>query len=255
MTSIVVTRDAAIQRIQLNRPEKKNALTGEMYTRLIDAITTAESDRAVRVMLLHGAGDIFTAGNDVGDFLAHPPQEDESPAFRFLWAISHATKPLVAAVHGAAIGIGTTMLLHCDLVYAAESARFHLPFVNLGLCPEGASSVLLPGLAGYGRAAELIMLGEPFSAAKARDIGIVSEIVSEAEVLAVAARAAQKLAEKPRGALVAAKQLLKRALMPQIDAALAEELKQFRAMLTTPEAKEAFRAFLEKRKPDFSQFS
>ncbi|MGH8613000.1 MAG: enoyl-CoA hydratase [Gammaproteobacteria bacterium] len=254
MNHIAAAREGAVQRIQLNRPEKKNAITIEMYAALAEAITAAERDRSVRVLLLHGAGDTFCAGNDLQDFLTNPPQDEESPGFRFLRVMSHATKPLVAAVHGAAVGIGTTMLLHCDLVYAADSAHFHLPFVNLGLCPEGASSVLLPVLAGYPRAAELLMFGEPFGAAKARDVGLVTEVVPEAELLAVVTAAAKKLADKPPGALKIAKQLLRRALMPQIEAALEEESKQLRALLRSPEAKEAFTAFLEKRKPDFSKF-
>ncbi len=253
MSHIATTRDGAIQRIQLNRPDKKNAITTEMYAALAAAIAAAESDRSVRVVLLHGAGDAFTAGNDLQDFLANPPREEASPVFGFLQGISHATKPLVAAVHGAAVGIGTTMLLHCDLVYAAESARFHLPFVNLGLCPEAASSVLLPTLAGYARAAALVLLGEPFGAASARAVGLVTEIVPDAELLAVATAAARALAAKPPAALRLSKQLLKRALMPQIEAALTEEARAFRALLVSAEAREAFSAFLEKRQPDFSR--
>jgi enoyl-CoA hydratase/carnithine racemase len=254
MNHISAAREGAVQRIQLNRPEKRNAITIEMYAALAEAITAAERDRSVRVMLLHGAGDAFCAGNDLEDFLTNPPHDEESPGFRFLRVISHATKPLVAAVHGAAVGVGTTMLLHCDLVYAADSARFHLPLVNLGLCPEGASSLLLPALAGYPRAAELLMLGEPFGAATAREVGLVTEVVAEAELLAVASAAAEKLADKPLGALKITKQLLRRALVPQIEVALEEEAKQFCALVRSPEAKEAFTAFLEKRKPDFSKF-
>ena len=242
MTDIVTLREGAVQRIQLNRPDKKNA------------ITAADADRSVRVMLLHGAGDAFTAGNDLHDFLANPAQTEDRPAFRFLHAISHAAKPIVAAVHGVAIGIGTTMLGHCDLVYAAEGTRFHLPFVNLGLCPEGASSVLLPLTAGYQRAAELLMLAEPFDAAKAREIGLVTEVVPGPQLLATAAAAAQKLAAKPPQSLRLTKQLLKRALMPQIEAALAAELNAFAARLASPEAKEAFTAFFEKRPADFSKY-
>ncbi|MGH8695130.1 MAG: enoyl-CoA hydratase-related protein, partial [Burkholderiales bacterium] len=238
MTDIVTLREGAVQRIQLNRPDKKNAITTAMYAALADAIVAADADRSVRVMLLHGAGDGFTAGNDLHDFLANPPQTGDRPAFRFLHAISHAAKPIVAAVHGVAIGIGTTMLGHCDLVYAAEGTRFHLPFVNLGLCPEGASSVLLPLTAGYQRAAELLMLAEPFDAAKAREIGLVTEVVPGSELLATAAAAAQRLAAKAPQSLRVTKQLLKRALMPQIEAALAAELREFAARLASPEAKE-----------------
>jgi enoyl-CoA hydratase/carnithine racemase len=253
MADIVTTREGAVQRIQLNRPDKKNAITTAMYAGLADALAAADADRSVRVLLLHGAGDCFTAGNDLQDFLANPPQSEDRPAFRFLHALSHAGKPIVAAVHGVAIGIGTTMLGHCDLVYAAEGTRFHLPFVNLGLCPEGGSSLLLPLTARYQRAAELLMLGEPFDAAKAREVGLVTEIVPGPQLLAAATATAQRLAAKPPESLRLTKQLLKRALLPQIDAAIAEELKVFVARLASPEAKEAFTAFFEKRPPDFSK--
>jgi enoyl-CoA hydratase/carnithine racemase len=253
MSHVTTAVEAGIQRVQINRPDKKNALTGAMYSALADALAAAGADRAVRVTLLHGAGDCFTAGNDVQDFLATPPSAENRPGFRFLEQISHAPKPIVAAVHGVAIGIGTTMLAHCDLVYAAEGARFQVPFVNLGLCPEGASSVLLPALAGYQRAAELLMLGEPFDAAKAREVGLVNEVVPQVRLMETATAVAQKLAAKPPESLRLTKQLLKRALLPQIDAALAAELKAFVTRLDSPEAKEAFTAFLEKRAPDFSK--
>jgi len=253
MTQVVTTREGAIQRIQLNRPEKKNALTAEMYAAIAEAVRGADSDPGVCVSLIHGAGDAFTAGNDLQDFLANPPRSDDSPTFRFLDAVSHAEKPLVAAVHGVAVGVGTTMLAHCDLVYAAEGTRFSLPFVNLGLCPENASSVLLPLLAGYQRAAELLMLGEPFDAAKAREIGLVNAVVPPAELLGVATAAAQKLAAKPPESLRLTKRLLRRGLMREIEAALAEESRHFRERLGSPEAKEAFSAFLEKRAPNFTK--
>jgi enoyl-CoA hydratase/carnithine racemase len=255
MSHVTTAVEAGIQRIQINRPDKKNALTGAMYAALADALAAADAERAVRVTLLHGAGDCFTAGNDVQDFLANPPSAEDRPGFRFLERISHATKPIVAAVHGVAIGIGTTMLAHCDLVYAAEDTRFQVPFVNLGLCPEGASSVLLPALAGYQRAAELLMLGEPFDALRAREIGLVNEVVPRARLVETATAAAQKLAAKPPESLRLTKQLLKRAALPQIESALAAELKLFVARLGSPEAKEAFTAFLEKRAPDFSRFA
>ncbi len=253
MPEIVTLHEGAVQRIQLNRPDKKNAITTAMYAALADAIAAAEGDRAVRVLVLHGAGDGFTAGNDLADFLANPPRTEDQPASRFLHAISHAAKPVVAAVHGVAIGIGTTLLGHCDLAYAAEGTRFHLPFVDLGLCPEGASSLLLPRNAGYQRAAELLMLAAPFDAAKARELGLVTEVVPAPQLLAAAGAAAQQLAAKPPASLRLTKQLLKRALMPQIEAALAAEFTAFAERLASPEAKEAFTAFLEKRPADFSK--
>jgi enoyl-CoA hydratase/carnithine racemase len=254
MSLILTSRDGAVQRIQINRPEKKNALTADMYAAIADAIKAADADAGVRVVLLHGTGDAFTAGNDLQDFLANAPRYSDAPVFRFLNAISHVEKPMIAAVSGVAVGVGTTMLLHCDLVYAAEGTKFALPFVNLGLCPEAASSFLLPAIAGYQRAAELLLLGEPFDAAKAYQLGIVTEVVPAEILMMRATAAAQKLAEKPAASVVLTKRLMKRAWMPTIEATLAEEIRHFGERLGAPEAKEAFSAFLEKRKPDFSKF-
>ena len=254
MSEIVVAKSARVLRIQINRPAKKNALTTSMYRDFAAALRGGAADGDVRVILVHGAPDAFTSGNDLQDFLANPPRGPESPVFAFLDAVTHVEKPLVAAVNGVAVGIGTTMLLHCDLVYAGEDARFALPFVNLGLCPEAASSFLLPAVAGYQRAAELLLLGEPFDAAKAHAVGIVTEVVPGDRVLEVAEQAARKLAAKPPAAVRATKQLLKAQFGALMEAALAEELRQFGERLVSPEAKEAFSAFLEKRKPDFARF-
>jgi enoyl-CoA hydratase/carnithine racemase len=254
MSLVLTAREGAVQRIQINRPEKKNALTADMYAAIADALAAADADPAVRVVLIHGAGDAFTAGNDLQDFLANAPRYSDAPVFRFLNAISHVEKPMIAAVAGVAVGVGTTMLLHCDLVYAAEGTKFALPFVNLGLCPEAASSFLLPAIAGYQRAAELLLLGEPFDAARAREIGIVTDVVP-GEILSMRAlEAAHKLAEKPAASVRITKRLMKRAWLPAVESALAEEIRAFGERLGSPEAKEAFSAFLEKRKPDFSKF-
>jgi enoyl-CoA hydratase/carnithine racemase len=254
MSEVVVERSERILRIRLNRPAKKNALTTGMYRAFADALRSAESDAGVRSILVHGAADAFTAGNDLQDFLANPPQGPESPVLLFLDAVTHVDKPLVAAVNGVAVGIGTTMLLHCDLVYAGQDAKFALPFVNLGLCPEAASSFLLPALVGYQRAAELLLLGEPFDADKAREIGIVTEVVPNDLVLEAAEQAARKLAAKPPASVRLTKRLLKAQTKAMMEAALAEELRHFRERLVSAEAKEAFSAFLEKRKPDFTRF-
>ncbi|MCC6608074.1 MAG: enoyl-CoA hydratase [Burkholderiales bacterium] len=255
MNEIVIRREDALLRIQLNRPAKKNALTAGMYAAIAEALRRANADAGVRVVLIHGVPEAFTAGNDLQDFLANPPTGDAAPVKEFLQALAHVEKPFVAAVTGAAVGVGTTMLLHCDLVYAAEDARFALPFVNLGLCPEAASSFLLPAIAGYQRAAELLLLGEPFDAARAREAGIVNEVLAPDLVLTAAEQAAHKLAAKPPAAVRVTKRLLKAQMRAMTDAALAEELREFLERLVSPEAKEAFAAFLEKRKPDFSKFS
>jgi len=254
MSEIVVEKAVRVLRIRLNRPEKKNALTAGMYRAFAEALQNADSDPEVRAILVHGTPDAFTAGNDLQDFLANPPQGPESPVFAFLQAVTHVNKPLVAAVNGVAIGIGTTMLLHCDLVYASQDAKFAMPFVNLGLCPEAASSFLLPALAGYQRAAELLLLGEPFDAAKAHAVGIVTEVVPGHLALEAAEQAARKLAAKPPASVRLTKQLLKARTRAMMEEALGEELRHFRERLVSAEAKEAFSAFLEKRKPDFARF-
>ncbi len=243
-----------ITRIELNRPDKKNALTAEMYQSMADALRAADADPQVRVILLHGRPDCFCAGNDLKDFLENPPQGDDSPVFQFLQSISSASKPLVAAVGGPAIGIGTTMLLHCDLVYATPETRFQLPFVSLGLVPEAASSLLLPMNAGFQHAAELLLLGEPFDSSKAQAAGIVTEIVDKDALLDRARAIAAKLAALPPKQLRMTKALMKKRHADAVQERMLDESRQFRALLSSPEAKEAMSAFLEKRKPDFSKF-
>ena len=241
--------------IRFNRPEKKNAITGAMYQAMAEALRAAEADQAVRVILFAGLPNIFTAGNDLEDFLKQPPQGENSSVFQFMTALKGAGKPVVAAVAGAAVGIGTTMLLHCDLVYAADNAKFSMPFSQLGLCPEFASSLLLQRLAGYQRAAEKLMLGEPFLADEALAMGLVNRVLPVDDLLPFAQGQAAKLAALPASSVRTTKQLMKRGAAQEIDAQMVEEGAHFRRMLNAPEAKEAFTAFFEKRKPDFSRFS
>jgi enoyl-CoA hydratase/carnithine racemase len=250
---VVVAVQDRILTIRLNRPEKKNALTFGMYAAMNEALVTAESDPGVRLVLITGTPDCFTAGNDLADFAAAKPGQ-VSPAVRYLETLASASKPVLAAVGGVAIGIGTTMLLHCDLVYAAASARFQLPFVNLGLCPEAASSAILPALAGFHRAAELLLFGEPFGAEAACDVGIVNQVVADSDLLATATAKAQQLSQKPPAALRTTKMLLKTGQVDVIKQAMAREGQEFAALLQGPEAKEAMAAFMERRKPDFSRF-
>jgi enoyl-CoA hydratase/carnithine racemase len=254
MEHIITENRDGILRIEINRPDKKNALTAAMYQAMADAIKAAEADSKVRVVLIHGKADLFTAGNDLQDFLDNPPRDDKRPVFQFLYGISQAQKPIVAAVAGAAVGIGTTMLLHCDLVYAAPNARLQLPFVNLGLVPEAASSLLLPALLGYQRAAELLLLGEPFSAQKAKEIGLVTEVVAEDQLFDTAMAQAKELAGKPAASLRLTKKLMKQGQVAAVAQRIKLESDHFSERLASPEAKEAFSAFLEKRKPDFSRF-
>jgi enoyl-CoA hydratase/carnithine racemase len=244
-----------VAHIRIERPEKKNALTAAMYIALADAFERAESDKSARVLLLQGSASCFTAGNDLQDFMNAPPRDETSPTIRYLKLLPKLRKPLVAAVAGPAVGIGTTMLLHCDLVYADPNTRFQLPFVNLGLCPEAASSFLLPQIVGYPRAAELLLLGDPFSAAQALEMGMINGITPAGEVIATATEKARQLAERPATSLLLTKSLLKRAQARQIEETMTEELAQFGERLTCPEAAEAFRAFFERRKPDFSKFA
>lgn len=252
---VAVTIEGGVLRIELRRAEKKNALTAAMYAAAADALAAAEADADVRVILIHGQPGVFTAGNDLKDFLDNPPLSDDTPVFRFISGFAALTKPFMAAVSGPAVGVGTTMLLHCDLVYADPSARFQLPFVNLGLCPEAASSLLLPALAGHARAAELLMLGEPFGAEQALAMGLINAVLPADGLLGHALGRAARLAAQPAGSVRATKMLMKRALRGPIADAMAAEAKEFRSRLTSPEAREAFAAFFEKRTPDFSRFS
>jgi enoyl-CoA hydratase/carnithine racemase len=257
---ILCSKTDGILTIEFNRPERKNAITAAMYQTMADALTEADRDATVRAILITGKPEIFTAGNDLEDFLKSPPPKDSAsfaqrPVFQFMTALSGVSKPVVAAVSGAAVGIGTTLLLHCDLVYAADNAKFSLPFAQLGLCPEFASSTLLPQLAGYPRAAEKLLLGEPFLAQEALEMGLISKVLPLAELLPFAQRQAAKLVALPAASVRATKRLMKSARVAPVNASMAEENQQFVEMLSAPEAREAFTAFFEKRKPDFSKFA
>ena len=233
--------------IRINRPEKKNALTLDMYSALVDAFIRGEEDECIRVFFIHGAGECFSSGNDLKDFINDPPVDESSPVFKFISAISTVKKPIVAAVHGHAVGIGTTMLLHCDLVYAGPGTRFHMPFIDLGLCPEGASSFLLPQLAGHQRAGELLLLGEPFSAEKARETGFVNRVVPDDVLVKTALEQAGKIAAKPPVSVRLTKELLKRAAARAVSETIAEESRVFVERLASAEAAEAFTAFFKKK--------
>ncbi|WP_298432267.1 enoyl-CoA hydratase-related protein [Geobacter sp.] len=251
---ILVESREGVLCIRMNRPEKKNALTRAMYRIMADAIAQADADDAVRVILITGTGDCFTSGNDLADFRDASTSDRERERNPFMPAISRAKKPVVAAVSGVAVGIGTTMLLHCDLVYAGTGARFQLPFVNLGLCPELGSSVLLPLLMGHQRAAELLLLGEPFGAESARELGIVNGVCADAELLETAFGKARQLAAQPPASVRLTKALMKRAREVAVMTVMEEEIAHFGERLRSPEAAEAFQAFAERRKPDFSRF-
>jgi enoyl-CoA hydratase/carnithine racemase len=250
---ILVAHENGVMTITINRPARKNALTPAMYQAMVDAFATAHEDASVRAVLLRGHAEVFTAGNDIEDFLKTPPSGD-SPVIRFLDAITSFEKPLVAAVAGAAIGIGTTLLLHCDIVYAADNARFGVPFASLGLCPEAASSLLLPRIAGYQGAAEKLLLGEIFDVAEAHRMGFVNRVLPAAELDAFVAGQIAKLVALPASSLRVTKSLMKHADTHEIKTRISEEFVHFGKMLLAPEAREAFTAFLEKRKPDFRQF-
>ncbi|MBI2422209.1 MAG: enoyl-CoA hydratase/isomerase family protein [Candidatus Hydrogenedentes bacterium] len=243
-----------ILKIEMNRPEKKNAITRAMYTQMADALGSAVTDGQIRVVYITGVSGIFTSGNDVLDFMNAPNTDADGPVGRFLKAIVTFPKPIVAAVDGHAIGIGTTMLLHCDLVYAGANARFQMPFVDLGLCPEAASSLLLPGLLGHARAAEYLLLCEPFNAVQAVAIGLAN-VEHSSETLQEAAWAkAEKLAEKAPASIRITKQLMREGQHDVLEARLKREGEEFAARLVSPEAAEAFQAFAMRRAPDFSSF-
>jgi enoyl-CoA hydratase/carnithine racemase len=243
-----------VAHIVFARADKKNAIINEMWQRLVEVVNQAERDEQVRVLLFYGDGGHFSAGYDLSDFLHRPPLAADSPVFQFLTALSTISKPVVVAVEGVAVGIGTTLLLHADFAYGADTARFQLPFVNLGLCPEAASSLLLPQLCGQRKAAELLMLGQPFDANTAYECGLLNQVLPASAVLSTALATAQQLTQKPPAALRVTKALLKQANRQAIAVALDNEAQSFARLLQSAEAKEAFAAFLEKRAPDFSKF-
>jgi enoyl-CoA hydratase/carnithine racemase len=253
MSDILTHIDAGVMTITFNRLDKKNSITSSMYAAMAEALAQAATDPAVRVVVFQGHESIFSAGNDIGDFLNQPPTTQESPVFRFLRGIATFEKPLIAAVAGPAVGIGTTMLFHCDLVYAGDNAAFSMPFVNLGLCPEAASSLLAPRMFGYHRAAEALLMGEPFFAEAAQEVGLVNRLVPPTEVNGYAQTQARKLAAKPLSSLIATKRLMKGGDQQAVLQKMDEEGQSFGRMLREPAAKEAFGAFMEKRKPDFSK--
>lgn len=252
MDEILTERSGGILRIELNRPAKRNAMTSRMYVALADLLDEAAKEDRTRVVLWHGAGDSFCAGNDIDDFVHNPPGAGESPQARLMHALLDFDKPLVAAVQGAAIGGGTTMLTHCDFVYAGESAKFQMPFINLALVPEFGSSSSIPARIGHLRAAELILLGLPFDARRAAELGLATRVVPDRDLLATATETARKLAAKPAGALQASKRLMKQPFRDQIRAAMAAENEAFGVHVRSADAKEAFAAFLEKRPPRFA---
>lgn len=260
---IVCSKAGGVLTLQFNRAERKNAITAAMYQTLADALNEGEHDAAVRAIVLLGRPEVFTAGNDVDDFLKMSVPAaggvsggvaGERPVFQFMHALIRNSKPVVAAVSGAAVGIGTSMLLHCDLVYAADNAKFSVPYVQLGLCPGFASSLLFAQLAGYPRAAEKLMLGEAFSAHEAYEMGLVSKVLPADELVPFAERQAAKLVALPVPSLRATKRLMRAGRDEAVRQAMAEENKLYIAMLAAPEAKEALRAFFEKRRPNFARF-
>ena len=254
MTNVLVTQAGPVLEVMFNRPQKKNAINAAMYAAVVAAFRHADADPAVRVVLLSGAGDTFTAGNDIGDFQSRAVAADPVDGSAFLTALSSLTKPLVAAVNGPAIGVGTTMLAHADLVVAARSARFVMPFTSLGLVPEAASSLLFPRLVGHQRASALLLLGEALDAPTAQEWGLVNQVVAAEELMDTARAVAARLAALPPEAVRQTKQLIKHG-QPDVAGRIAEELALFRQRLRSPEAAEAFQAFVEKRRPDFSRFS
>jgi enoyl-CoA hydratase/carnithine racemase len=241
--------------IEIARPEKKNAITQDMYQAMCDAILAADADPAARALLITGQPGIFTSGNDLEDFMGRPPRDADAPVFQFMHALVDCGKPVVAAVTGAAIGIGTTMLLHCDFVFVSDEARLAMPFVALGLVPEFASSLVVPQLMGNRRAAEKLLLGDPFTGEQAVECGIANRVLPAAEVLNHARRIAERFNGLAPGAVRDSKRLVREAQREAVKAAIGREAELFSARLRSPEAMEAFQAFFQKRAPDFSKFS
>ena len=249
MQEILIDHSDGVMTVTFNRPDKKNAFTSAMYAACADALEQAAADPAVRVMVFQGQINVFCAGNDIADFLDHPPTTPEAPVFRMLRNLADFPKPLLAAVCGPAVGIGTTMLFHCDLVVAGDNAAFSMPFVNLGVAPEAGASLLVPQMMGYHRAAEALLLGEPFMAEAAQEVGLVNRIVPPPVAHVAVLALAHKLAAKPQEALLQTKRLLKRSFSAQVREQMDEEVRVFAQLLAQPAAQNAFNAFLNRRAP------
>lgn len=250
---VLVSQDGALLRLRICRPRRRNALTLAMYDALTAGFERAAAAREVRVVVIEAEGEVFCAGNDLGDFVANPPVGEDSPVMRFLSAIASFPKPIVAVVGGPAVGVGVTMLLHCDLVYAAEMATFEMPFTRLGLVPEAGSSLLLPRLAGQARAAAWLLLGERFDAAAAREAGLVTALYPAEVLTELALRKANALAALPPEAVRQSKALLRAPYRDAVSEAMRAEGALFVARLSSPETAEAISAFFEKRAPDFTK--
>jgi len=255
MSDIITERSGNILRIKLNRPARKNAMTLAMYNTMADLLNDAAKDNEIRVVLWHGGGDSSSKHNDIEDFLKNPPGPGESPQARLIEALINFDKPIVVAVQGAAIGGGTTMLTHCDFVFAGESAKFRMPFVDLAVVPEFGTSYSVAARIGYLRAAELILVGLPFDAKRAAELGLVTRVVSDEQLLPTATAAAQQLAAKPPGALQSCKRLMRSSTRELLERAVKLENQEFAVRVRSAEAKEAFTAFLEKRRPNFGAVS
>lgn len=249
MSHVLHNEEQGVLTLTLNRVDKKNSLTAAMYADLADALDKATAGASIKVVVIQGHETVFSAGNDIADFLQQPPANEDAAVFRFLRGIALFPKPLLAVVCGPAVGVGTTMLFHCDLVYAGDNAAFSMPFVNLGLCPEAGSSLLAPELMGYHRAAEALLLGEPFMVDDALEMGLVSRVLPPTEANAYAHQQALKIATKPLTSLMETKRLMKSGKAPKVLARIQEEAMSFGRMLKEPAAIEAFSAFMEKRKP------
>jgi enoyl-CoA hydratase/carnithine racemase len=252
--SIQTTTANGVLTIEIARPEKKNALTIAMYDAMAQALSAALADDSVRAVLITGQPGLFTAGNDLQDFMQRPPTGDDSPTMQFMHALLNFEKPVIAAVTGAAVGIGVTMLLHCDLVYVSEDAQLSMPFVSLGLVPEFGSSVILPQLLGHVKASEALLLGKAFSGADAVKLGIAAAALPAPEVLTHARRVAERFNDLPAAAVRDAKRLMRAGTKDAVSNAIRAEAETFLHRLNSPEAKEAFEAFFQKRKPNFRQF-
>jgi enoyl-CoA hydratase/carnithine racemase len=252
--TIKTSTAAGVATLEIARPQKKNAITHAMYEAMTDALARAQSDAQVRAVMIVGQPDAFTAGNDLEDFMQRPPKDHQAPVYRFMRELAGCDKPVVAAVTGLAVGIGTTLLLHCDLVYLSADAQLSMPFVRLGLVPEFASSLLLPKVMGHARAAAKLLLGEPMTAAEAAACGIATAVLPAGEVVAYAHRMAERFNTLPPEAVRAAKRLMRDPWRDGVDRALRAEADIFLERLASAEAQEAFAAFFAKRKPDFSKF-